>query len=98
MNKISGLATAAIFALAMASSHADDGMVCVASKYSVAETMDRLESNTRKTQPPISVFARVDLRSSAAIQGDAVRPTQVFIFGRGAVSAAWLRQYPTRRA
>ncbi|MBS0467831.1 MAG: DUF302 domain-containing protein [Proteobacteria bacterium] len=95
MNKLSRVAGAAVLIALMASSHADDGMVSVASKYSVAETMDRLEFNIRKTQPPINVFARVDLQSTAASQGGAVRPTQVLIFGRGAVSATLLPQYPT---
>jgi uncharacterized protein (DUF302 family) len=87
------LATSLVAATAL--SRAEDGKVSVPSKYSVPETMDRLESTIRKTQPPINVFARVDLQSTAASQGGAVRPTQVLIFGREAVSAALLPQYPT---
>ena len=68
MNKLVSVACAAALATATASSLADNGMVSVPSKYSVAETMDRLESNIRSTQPPINVFARVDLQSTAASQ------------------------------
>ena len=73
---------------------ANDGMVTVPSKYSVAETIDRLDATIRAAQPPVSVFARVDLQAAAASQGGKVRPSQILMFGRGGVPAALLPQYP----
>ena len=80
--------------LAGGAARADDGMVSVPSKYSVAETMDRLEAAIRRAQPPINVFARVDFQATAATQGGKVRPTQILIFGRGGTAAGLLPQHP----
>ena len=73
---------------------AADGMVSVPSKYSVAETMDRLEAAIRRAQPPINVFARVDFQATAATQGGKLRPTQILIFGRGGTAAGLVPQHP----
>ncbi len=73
---------------------ADDGLVTLPSPYSVAETMDRFEATVRTAQPPIQVFARIDYQTLPATQGGQVRPAQLLIFGRGAVSNVLLPQYP----
>lgn len=94
MNKLVTGVLAATLVAATTMSRADDGTVTVLSKYPVPETMDRLESMIKRAQPPINVFARVDLQATAASQSGTVRPTQVLIFGRGPVAAALLPQYP----
>jgi uncharacterized protein (DUF302 family) len=73
-------------------------MVSVPSKYSVAETMDRLEAAIRRAQPPINVFARVDFQATAATQGGKLRPTQILIFGRGAPLRDWCPSIPESRS
>jgi uncharacterized protein (DUF302 family) len=56
-----------------------NGMVTVASSWSVAETMDRLESVV--VQAGLLVFARIDHAGNAVEAGMGLRPTQLLIFG-----------------
>jgi uncharacterized protein (DUF302 family) len=58
---------------------AEDGLVSIASKFSVKETLDRLEANLKAKD--ITVFARIDHGAGAASVGMALRPTEVLIFG-----------------
>lgn len=58
---------------------AENGITTVASNYSVAETLDRLES-LAKTKG-ITIFARIDFSKDAAANGLTMRPTQLLIFG-----------------
>ena len=57
----------------------DNGLVTVASRFSVRETIDRLvhEVATRG----LVVFARIDHAAGAASVGMALRPTELLIFG-----------------
>lgn len=57
----------------------DSGIINVPSRYSVPETLGRLESILR--EKGITVFARVDHSGEAAKAGLAMRPTQLLIFG-----------------
>lgn len=58
---------------------ADNGVVNVASKHSVPETVDRLESLVKSKG--LTVFARIDFSGDAAQAGLAMPPTQMLIFG-----------------
>ena len=57
-----------------------DGLVTKPSKYSVAESMDRLDGAIKEGGG--TVFARIDLKA-AAQKGELLRPHQIIIFGRG---------------
>jgi uncharacterized protein (DUF302 family) len=59
--------------------NADNGVVNVASNYSVSETIDRLESLVKSKQ--LTVFARIDFSGDAAKVGLSMPPTQLLIFG-----------------
>jgi len=61
---------------------AADGLVTTPSKYSVAETIDRLESTVRSAGD-FQIFARIDFQAFAATQGGKIRPSQLSIFGGG---------------
>ena len=56
-----------------------DGIVDVASRYSVPETLSRLQSILK--EKGISVFALIDHSGEAEKAGLSMRPTQVLIFG-----------------
>ena len=58
---------------------AGEGIISKASKYSVAETLDRVEAVLRGKA--ITVFARVDHSGEAEKVGLKMRPTQLLIFG-----------------
>lgn len=55
------------------------GVISVPSKYSVPETMDRLESLAKKQG--IKIFARIDFSGDAAKAGLKMNQTQMLIFG-----------------
>jgi uncharacterized protein (DUF302 family) len=57
----------------------DDGLITIASNFSVKETIDRLASTV--TSKGMTVFGRVDHSSGAAQVGMPLRPTEVLIFG-----------------
>jgi uncharacterized protein (DUF302 family) len=57
----------------------DNGLVNVPSKYSVPETLDRLESVV-KTRG-LTVFARIDFSGDAEKVGLKMNPSQLLIFG-----------------
>src|SRR5271170_3909964 len=58
---------------------AEDGLVTRPSKYTVAETADRLEAGLR--QAGATVFARIDYAQSAHDAGLALNPTVLILFG-----------------
>jgi uncharacterized protein (DUF302 family) len=68
-----------IGAKAEASTMSEDGLVTIASKYSVKETLDRLEANLKAKD--ITVFARIDHAAGAASVAMPLRPTELLIFG-----------------
>jgi uncharacterized protein (DUF302 family) len=57
----------------------DDGLITVASQFSVRETVERLLSFT--TSHGLVVFARIDHADGAAQAGLSLRPTELVIFG-----------------
>jgi uncharacterized protein (DUF302 family) len=77
------LAAAAVASLFKSKAEADtmpeDGLVSVASKYSVKDTLDRLEADLKAKG--ITVFARIDHAAGAASVAMPLRPTEVLIFG-----------------
>ena len=71
---------AVVFALfSLSSVAADNGLISKPSKYSVPETLDRLEAAVKSKG--ITVFARIDHSGEAAKVGMKMRPTQLLIFG-----------------
>jgi uncharacterized protein (DUF302 family) len=71
---------------------ADNGLVTVSSKYSVAETIDRFEAAAKADK--FQIFTRVDFQPLAAANGGNVRPNQLLIFGRGGVLPPLLPSTP----
>ncbi len=57
----------------------DNGLVSIPSKYSVPETLDRLESLVKKQG--LTVFARIYFSSDAQKAGLKMEPSQLLIFG-----------------
>jgi uncharacterized protein (DUF302 family) len=55
------------------------GLITIASDFSVAETIDRLESVVRSKG--LMVFLRIDHSANATQVGMELRPTQLLIFG-----------------
>ena len=58
---------------------ADDGLITIASSFSVRETVERLVSFA--TSRGLMVFARIDHGDGAAKVGLPLRPTELVIFG-----------------
>ena len=58
---------------------ADNGLANIPSKYSVPETLDRLESIVKKHG--LTVFARIDFSGDAEKAGLKMRQSQLLIFG-----------------
>jgi len=57
----------------------ENGLLHIPSRYSVPETLERVESLLRSKG--LTIFARVDHSGEAAKVGMQMRPTQVLIFG-----------------
>ena len=57
----------------------DNGLITIASAFSVSETIDRLVSGIAPLG--LAVFARIDHAAGAAEVGMPLRPTQLLIFG-----------------
>ncbi len=57
----------------------EDGLVTVPSKYSVKDTVDRLEVDLKAKG--VTVFARIDHAAGAASVAMPLRPTELLIFG-----------------
>src|SRR5713101_8223852 len=66
-------------AKAEASSMSEDGLVTLASKFSVKETLDRLETDLKAKG--ITVFAGIDHAAGAASVAMPLRATELLIFG-----------------
>lgn len=56
-----------------------DGVVSQPSKYSVSETLDRVEAALRAKG--VKIFARIDHRAEAVSAGLDMPPTQLLLFG-----------------
>jgi uncharacterized protein (DUF302 family) len=57
----------------------DNGLVTIAGKYPVKESIDRLESALRAKG--VAIFARIDHAAGAASVDMPLRPTELLIFG-----------------
>ncbi len=57
----------------------DQGIINLASLYSVAETLDRLEAVLKSKN--VRIFARIDQRHEAQQVGLDLRPTELLLFG-----------------
>jgi uncharacterized protein (DUF302 family) len=64
---------------AEASTMSEDGLVTIASKFPVKETLNRLEADLKTKD--ITVFARIDHAAGAASVAMPLRPTELLIFG-----------------
>ena len=85
---------AVVFALFSSSSvAADNGLISKPSKYSVPETLDRLEAAVKSKG--ITVFARIDHSGEAAKVGMKMRPTQLLIFGNPKTGTALMNSSPS---
>ena len=73
---------------------AQSGLVTLPSKYSVADTTDKLEAAV-KSEPDFLIFGRIDYSAIAAAQSAKVRPTQLLLFGRGRALQSLLSAAPT---
>jgi uncharacterized protein (DUF302 family) len=72
---------------------AGKGVISKPSRYSVAETLDRLEALLKSKQ--IKVFARVDHSGEAHSAGLSMPPTQVLIFGNPRAGTPIMLAEPT---
>jgi uncharacterized protein (DUF302 family) len=64
---------------AMADNGADNGLVTIASRHPVKETLDRAAATVQAKG--MTVFARIDHAAGAKDVGMALRPTELLIFG-----------------
>jgi uncharacterized protein (DUF302 family) len=70
-----------------------DGLASAQSRFSPKETMDRLEAALRAAA--VTVFARIDHAAGAASVGEALRPTEVLIFGNPAAGTPLMQAAQT---
>ena len=85
---------AVVFAVfSLSSVAADNGLISKPSKYSVPETLDRLEAAVKSKG--ITVFARIDHSGEAAKVGMKMRPTQLLIFGNPKTGTALMNSSPS---
>ncbi len=71
----------------------DNGIVNKLSKYSVRETIDRLE--TVLSSKGIAVFARIDQKAAADNVGLSMRPTELLIFGDPRTGTPLMNSHPS---
>ena len=69
-----------------------NGVIEKASKYSVTETVNRLENLVKSKE--MTVFARIDQAASAKVVGLEMRPTELLIFGDPKTGTALMNEYP----
>jgi uncharacterized protein (DUF302 family) len=72
---------------------ADNGLVNVPGKYSVPETLDRLESLVK--EHGLRVFARIDFSGDAWKAGLKMKPSQLLIFGNPKAGTPLMIASPT---
>jgi uncharacterized protein (DUF302 family) len=71
----------------------DNGIINIPSKYSVKETIDRLESLLKSKG--IVIFARIDQKTAAEKVGLSMLPTELLIFGDPKVGTLLMNSYPS---
>jgi uncharacterized protein (DUF302 family) len=69
------------------------GLVTIPSRYPVAETLDRLESELHSRG--MKIFARIDFLADAHEADLEMRPTQLLIFGNPKVGTPLMRTRPS---
>ncbi len=72
--------------------HANQELITKESHFSVAESLDKLESLLKKKG--ITVFARIDHASGAKSVGIKMRPTQLLIFGNPKMGSPLINENP----
>jgi uncharacterized protein (DUF302 family) len=72
---------------------ADDGVVKRESRYSVPQSLDRLEALLKERG--ITVFARIDHAGEASKAGLVLPPTQLLIFGNPRAGTPLMAAHPT---
>ena len=72
---------------------ADNGIVSRPSRYSVQDTVDRLEAVVKAKG--VTVFARIDHSGEAQKAGLTMRPTQLLIFGNPKTGTALMNAAPS---
>jgi len=72
---------------------ADNGLANIPSKYSVPETLDKLESIVKKQG--MTVFARINFSGDAEKVGLKMRPSQLLIFGNPKAGTPLMIASPT---
>src|SRR5262245_59964552 len=82
-----------ILPLLVATAHANSTLLTKASKYSVPETIDRIERAV--TAKGMQIFARIDHGGEAKKEGLAMRPTELLIFGNPKGGTALMVARPT---
>jgi len=73
--------------------NADDGLISIKSKYSVDETLDRLESVVKGKG--LTVFARIDHTAGANKVDKELRPTKLLVFGNPKVGTLMMQSNQT---
>jgi uncharacterized protein (DUF302 family) len=71
----------------------DNGIINIPSKYSVKETIDRLESLLKSKG--VTIFARIDQKAAAEKAGLSMRPTELLIFGDPKAGTPLMNSYPS---
>ena len=71
----------------------ENGIIVLPSRYSVDETLDRLENLLKANE--IRVFARIDQKAVAQEVGLTLRQTQLLIFGDPKAGTPLMDKYPS---
>jgi uncharacterized protein (DUF302 family) len=71
----------------------ENGVVSKLSKYSVSETIDKLE--TALTLSGIKIFARIDQKSQAESVGLELKPTELLLFGDPRAGTPLMNTFPS---
>ncbi len=71
----------------------NNGIVNIASPFSVPQTLDRLE--TALCEKGIKIFVRIDQKMEAEAVGLILRPTQLLIFGDPKTGTPLMDAYPS---
>ena len=71
----------------------DNGINSKPSKYSVKETIDRLETVLKSKG--ITIFARIDQKAAADNVGLSMQPTELLIFGDPRAGTPLMNSYPS---
>ncbi len=75
------------------SANSQNGLIHLASKYSVEQTMQRLEALLQERS--VMIFARIDHSGEASKLGLTMRPTKLLIFGSPKAGTPLMQAAPT---